>query len=124
MQAAGSKVSREAGTTRTFCLYLFLINPSPLARADKKSFTTVFGRAYMDEASATSNTRPKVEVPAGQIGSGTLGSTMLYRFPTIEEAWERIKSDPYWVQGVWDKERVTVNELTYLPTDETLKLVN
>lgn len=124
MKAAGSKVSREAGTTRTFCLYLFLINPSPLARADKKSFTTVFGRAYMDEASATSNTRPKVEVPAGQIGAGTLGSTMLYRFPTIEEAWERIKSDPYWVQGVWDKERVTVNELTYLPTDETLKLVN
>ncbi|KAE8541557.1 hypothetical protein D1P53_002920 [Cryptococcus gattii VGV] len=96
---AGSKVSREAGTT-------------------------LFGRAYMDEASATSNSRPKIEVPAGQIGSGTLGSTMLYRFPTIEEAWERIKSDPYWVQGVWDKDRVTVNELAYLPTDETLKLVN
>lgn len=78
----------------------------------------------MDEASATSNSRLKIQVPPGQIGSGTLGSTMLYRFPTIEEAWERIKSDPYWVQGVWDKDRVTVNELAYLPTDGTLKLVN
>lgn len=47
---------------------------------------------------------------------------MILRQPTIEAAWDRIKADEYWKQGVWDKERVTVSELIGAPVDETIKI--
>jgi hypothetical protein len=50
------------------------------------------------------------------------GSVMLYRYPTIEQAWTRIKADPYWTGDVWDKERVVVRELLEGSTDETLRI--
>ncbi|RSH85295.1 hypothetical protein EHS25_005102 [Saitozyma podzolica] len=39
------------------------------------------------------------------------GSFMIYRFDSIEECWARLKADVYWTAGVWDKERMEVEEL-------------
>lgn len=50
------------------------------------------------------------------------GSVMIYRYPTIEEAWARIKADKYWTGGVWDKEKVDVREIIGAPVDETIKV--
>lgn len=50
------------------------------------------------------------------------GSVMILRQPTIEAAWDRIKADEYWKQGVWDKEKVVVREIIGAPVDETIKI--
>lgn len=48
---------------------------------------------------------------------------MLLRFPTKEEAWNRIKADKYWTAGVWDKENVKVNEIiSGGAIDDTIKI--
>ncbi|TRM66061.1 hypothetical protein BD626DRAFT_486627 [Schizophyllum amplum] len=39
------------------------------------------------------------------------GSFMVYVYPTIEDCWKRIKEDVYWTDGVWDKERLFIEEL-------------
>jgi hypothetical protein len=48
---------------------------------------------------------------------------MLYRFPTIDQAWARIRGDPYWTEGVWDKDKVVIRELMEGPNDEELKVI-
>lgn len=65
----------------------------------------VFGRAFTDPSSG-----------------GMAGSTMIYRYPSLEAAWERIKRDPYWTGGVWDKEKLEIRQLADGPSDETLEL--
>lgn len=66
---------------------------------------TVFGRAYIDP-----DTRDMA------------GSTLLYRYPSIEEAWRRIKADPYWTSGVWDQGKVEVKELPGMEGDDHLRV--
>ncbi len=39
------------------------------------------------------------------------GSYMILKFDNLDECWARLKRDVYWTQGVWDKERVIVEEL-------------
>jgi uncharacterized protein YciI len=39
------------------------------------------------------------------------GSFMIYQFDTLEQCWDRLKADVYWKAGVWDKERMVVEEL-------------
>ncbi|TXT04830.1 hypothetical protein VHUM_04098 [Vanrija humicola] len=51
------------------------------------------------------------------------GSVMIYRYPTLEAVWERIKGDAYWTQGVWDRERVVVREIIGAEGDDALRLV-
>lgn len=51
------------------------------------------------------------------------GSVMIYRYPTIEACWDRIKGDAYWTEGVWDRERVVVREIIGAEGDDLLKLV-
>jgi hypothetical protein len=48
---------------------------------------------------------------------------MLYRFDTIEQAWARLKADPFWTEGVWDRTKTIVRELDPEPIDATMKLV-
>jgi hypothetical protein len=36
---------------------------------------------------------------------------MVYTMPSLEAMWDRLKRDPYWQAGVWDQERLTVEEL-------------
>lgn len=48
---------------------------------------------------------------------------MIYRFPSMAQAWERIKADPYYVKGVWDREKCEVRELMAMEGDESMKVV-
>ncbi|WRT64441.1 uncharacterized protein IL334_001373 [Kwoniella shivajii] len=93
-----------------------------LGQKDRAAGRTVFGRAFLDDTVAHHTDRAPPAVPEGHLSPATRGSTMIYRYATLEEAWKRLKSDPYWVQGVWDKGKVTINELAYGPSDETLKM--
>lgn len=38
------------------------------------------------------------------------GSLMIFRSESLAEAWKMIKTDVYWTEGVWDQEKVSVNE--------------
>ncbi|EIW82572.1 hypothetical protein CONPUDRAFT_142834 [Coniophora puteana RWD-64-598 SS2] len=37
-----------------------------------------------------------------------VGSCTFYEAASIEAAWEIIHTDPFWLEGVWDKERMVV----------------
>nr|XP_019043140.1 hypothetical protein I302_08851 [Kwoniella bestiolae CBS 10118]OCF22070.1 hypothetical protein I302_08851 [Kwoniella bestiolae CBS 10118] len=66
---------------------------------------------------------PPTAVDHDHLSPGTKGSTMIYRYHTIEQAWDRLRADPYWLKGVWDKEKATIHELAPSSTDETMKLI-
>ncbi|BEI82497.1 hypothetical protein CcaverHIS002_0303650 [Cutaneotrichosporon cavernicola] len=87
------------------------------AAEDKKTGASVFGRAFLDDSVATK----EAGKPADQL-PGMAGSVMILRFPTIDEAWARIKADKYWTAGVWDKEKVVVREIIGAPVDDTIKI--
>ena len=36
---------------------------------------------------------------------------MVYVFPSLDDCWTRIKEDVYWTEGVWDKERLFIEQL-------------
>lgn len=75
----------------------------------------VFGRGFVADAHAGPiENPPNSSTP----NLGMAGSLMLLRFPSLEDAWNRIKSDIYWTAGVWDKEKSTVKELLNAPGDD------
>ncbi|GMK57188.1 hypothetical protein CspeluHIS016_0400220 [Cutaneotrichosporon spelunceum] len=39
------------------------------------------------------------------------GSVLMLRFPSLQEAWARVKADVYWTAGVWDHERAVVVQM-------------
>jgi uncharacterized protein YciI len=39
------------------------------------------------------------------------GSFMVYQFDTLEECVKRMQEDVYYTAGVWDKERMEIEEL-------------
>jgi hypothetical protein len=43
------------------------------------------------------------------------GSVMLLRAENIDKAWERIKSDVYWTEGVWDADQCVIREFLENP---------
>ncbi|KAL1404980.1 hypothetical protein Q8F55_008593 [Vanrija albida] len=88
--------------------------------AGKKAGTTVFGRAFVDDAH--SHHAAERLTPQAQ-HDGMAGSVMIYRYPTIEECWARIRGDAYWLQGVWDRDRVVVREIIGAEGDDALRLV-
>lgn len=87
-------------------------------RKRDRQLTSVFGRAFLDDKTSTHTEK---QPHADQL-SGMDGSVMILRQPTIEAAWDRIKADEYWKQGVWDKEKVVVREIIGAPVDETIKI--
>ena len=58
-----------------------------------------------------------------ETGRDMAGSAMIYRYDTLEEAWARLKSDTYWKNGVWDKEKCQILELAGMEGDDRLALV-
>lgn len=90
----------------------------PLANAPSRA---VFGRAFVDDAHSHHATE-RQKTPEDQ-HDGMAGSVMIYRYPTIEACWARIKGDAYWVEGVWDRERVVVREIIGAEGDDALRLV-
>jgi uncharacterized protein YciI len=43
------------------------------------------------------------------------GSLMIVRAKSLDEAWERVRSDVYYTEGVWDRGRVVVEEFIKHP---------
>lgn len=78
----------------------------------------VFGRAFLSDDVATK----EAGKPSEDQLKGMAGSVMVLRFPTLDDAWARIKADKYWTGGVWDKEKVVVREIIGAPVDETIKI--
>lgn len=91
-----------------------------LIKGISDAYGAVFGRAFLDETHSTFSTNPAPSIDPSKPNPGMAGSVMLFRFPTIEETWARIKDDLYWTAGVWDKENVRVNELIKAPGDESV----
>lgn len=58
--------------------------------------------------------RPEDPQRTAELPEGTpriAGSFMIYKLDTLDECWARLKADVYWTAGVWDKERMQVEEL-------------
>ena len=58
--------------------------------------------------------RPGTKLHDAVLPEGTpriAGSFMVYVFPSLEDCWARIKEDVYWTEGVWDKERLFIEQL-------------
>lgn len=80
-------------------------------RSAKLTLLPEFGRAFLpppDSPLRTSDLLP----PNTQ---GMAGSVMMFRFPSLEDTWNRIKEDVYWTGGVWDKDKVVVEEFCVAP---------
>lgn len=43
------------------------------------------------------------------------GSLMIFHSESLETAWERIREDVYYTAGVWDKDKVAVNQFINPP---------
>ena len=43
------------------------------------------------------------------------GSTMIFRATDLNAAWERIRSDVYWTEGVWDRDGCILREYVVNP---------
>nr|XP_018264237.1 uncharacterized protein I303_04119 [Kwoniella dejecticola CBS 10117]OBR86395.1 hypothetical protein I303_04119 [Kwoniella dejecticola CBS 10117] len=94
-----------------------------MGQRDRREGRIVFGRAYTDDTIDPREDKVGSNAPDGLISPYTRGSTMIYRYPSIDLAWQRLRNDPYWLQDVWDREKVMLYELAPGPEDETLKMV-
>ncbi|KAL7422876.1 hypothetical protein Q5752_002173 [Cryptotrichosporon argae] len=64
-----------------------------------------YGRPFLPPPDAQPH---GLNLPPGTPNIG--GSLSVYKMPSREAVWERIKADVYWTAGVWDKDRVFVEE--------------
>jgi len=48
------------------------------------------------------------------------GSVLLLRYPSLEDAWARVKRDVYWTAGVWDPDRTVVEQFCEPPPPGTV----
>lgn len=48
------------------------------------------------------------------------GSILLLRYGTLADAWARVKGDVYWTAGVWDHDRVVVEQIAEAPPKGTV----
>jgi uncharacterized protein YciI len=71
---------------------------------------SVFGSPFLPQPGTTARERPPADVVNGQ-KPNLAGSVMVYQLDSLEAMWDRLKRDPYWEAGVWDRERLTVEEL-------------
>ncbi|WOO77891.1 Aspercryptin biosynthesis cluster protein B [Vanrija pseudolonga] len=86
-----------------------------------KSGNAVWGQGIVDTDAETHKGGAERAADFDQV-QHLNGSGLLYRFDTIEEAWERVKADVYWTGDVWDKDKVVVREMIGIPADATLKI--
>jgi len=40
---------------------------------------------------------------------------MIFHSKDLESAWERVREDEYWLEGVWDRGKVRVEEFVRAP---------
>jgi hypothetical protein len=91
-----------------FVLALTVVLALPLARA-LPSLTlglAVFGLGYLPPSGSPLRTSPLLPPNTPPMA----GSLMILRASSLDDAWERIRSDVYWTEGVWDRGQVKVEE--------------
>ncbi|ORY26043.1 hypothetical protein BCR39DRAFT_273513 [Naematelia encephala] len=76
------------------------------AKPDLAGGVNVYGGAFLPKAGSKAR---EAKLPEGAVNYA--GSFMVYIFPTVDDVWARLKSDVFWTEGIWDKERVIVEEL-------------
>nr|ODN89944.1 hypothetical protein L203_01861 [Cryptococcus depauperatus CBS 7841] len=58
--------------------------------------------------------RPGTKAREASLPEGTpniAGSFMVYQMDTLEQVLDRLKEDVYWKAGIWDQEKIIVEEL-------------
>lgn len=48
------------------------------------------------------------------------GSVLLLRYDSLEEAWARVRADVYWTAGVWDHDRLVLEQFCEPPAAGTV----
>ncbi|WWC63016.1 uncharacterized protein I303_105614 [Kwoniella dejecticola CBS 10117] len=81
------------------------------AEEDKKAGILEFGRGTVPPPTSTLHTDPNL--PPGLQAMD--GSIMFLRYKTMEQTWERIKSDVYYTGDVWDKDKIQIGQFIKLP---------
>jgi len=76
-------------------------------RAENETLTAEFGLAFKPPQPTA--------LPSGIDPStpNMAGSTMIFRAESLDSAWERIKTDVYWTEGVWDREGCVLREYVH-----------
>lgn len=69
-----------------------------------------FGLGYLPPPESSLHT---TTLPAGI--QPMAGSLMIFHSETLDTAWERIKEDVYWTAGVWDRDRLVINQFITPP---------
>lgn len=70
----------------------------------------VFGLGYLPPADSPLRSHP---TPPGV--QPMAGSLLVFHSESLETAWARVKEDVYYTAGVWDKEKIVVNEFITPP---------
>lgn len=78
---------------------------------EKLALTAEFGLGLKPPPGAASLLTP--DLPPGS--PELAGSVMLIRAENLERAWDRIRGDLYWTEGVWDQDKCRVDEFTTNP---------
>jgi hypothetical protein len=69
-----------------------------------------------ERAYTTAEGSPFLPLPGSEAANRVLpegtpnlaGSFMIYNMSSLDEAWERVKSDVYWTNKVWDQEKLAI----------------
>lgn len=74
----------------------------------------VFGLGFLpSDADSPLHTHPALSSQPGL--QPMAGSLMIIRAENLGAAWARIKADVYWTAGVWDKDKMKVEQLISHP---------
>ncbi|WWC88247.1 uncharacterized protein L201_003153 [Kwoniella dendrophila CBS 6074] len=84
------------------------------AQEDKKNGILYFGRGTVPPSNSSLHEVP--DLPSGVQAMN--GSIMFMRYQSIIEMEDRIKSDIYYTDNVWDKEKIQIGEFIRLPEDD------
>ena len=78
--------------------------------ADADADPVDFGLGYLPPPSSPLHSQT---LPAGI--QPMAGSLMIFHSESLDTAWERIREDVYYTAGVWDKDKVVVNQFINPP---------
>lgn len=79
--------------------------PTPSHQPPPKTNQVVTGSPFLPRPGTSQRDTPVQDKP------NIAGSYMIYQYDTLEQCLERLKADVYYTAGVWDKERMQVEEL-------------
>lgn len=104
---------RESGRacTSLICPFPKITASSTALSVDRRAADlVVFGLGYLPPQDSPLRSAP---VPAGI--QPMAGSLLIFHSESLETAWDRLKEDEYYTAGVWDKDKMVVNEFISPP---------